>query len=68
MSAVIEIEFERECFKCYGTAAWMPDESCDACGSTGRVATDLGEKLLEFLEHQGIRPVLATIEQEGEQR
>lgn len=51
--AEIIIEFERECGKCYGTAAWMSDKKCEACNNTGRVSTELGEKLLEFLEHQG---------------
>lgn len=62
MSVEINIEFERECYKCYGTSAWMTDKSCEACRSTGRVSTELGDKLLEFLEHQGIKPT-ATKEQ-----
>lgn len=51
----VNVEFERECYKCYGSSAWMPDKICDACNNTGRVATELGEALLEFLEHQGIK-------------
>ena len=58
----IEIEFERECYKCYGTAAWMPDKQCDACGNKGKVPTELGDALLEFLERQGIKPVTSTKE------
>lgn len=52
----VNVEFERECGKCYGTSAWMPDKVCDACHSTGRIATKLGEALLEFLANQGIKP------------
>lgn len=58
----IEIEFERECYKCYGTSAWMPDKQCDACGNKGKVPTELGDALLEFLEHRGFKPVTSTKE------
>ena len=66
MSVEVNIEFERECYKCYGSSAWMTDKTCEACNSTGRIATGLGEKLLEFLEHNGIKP--ATTEQGKESR
>lgn len=58
---IIDIEFERECGKCYGTSTWMPDKSCEVCKGKGKVATELGEALLEFLERHGIKS--ATKEQ-----
>lgn len=60
----INIEFERECFKCSGTSAWMLDKSCEICGSTGRISTELGDKLLEFLEHNAIKPTPVTTKRE----
>lgn len=47
----IEIEFERECFKCGGSSRWS-GKDCGNCGNTGRVATSLGDELIEFLENQ----------------
>lgn len=52
-SVEIDIEFERECFKCYGASRYR-ESKCSICGSTGYVSTDLGDKLLEFLEHRGL--------------
>lgn len=63
MSIEVEIEFERECYKCYG-AYRSGSEPCTRCGGAGYIATELGEKLLEFLEHHGIRPPTTT--KEGE--
>ena len=64
MSVEINIEFERECYSCLGRSAYMA-EQCGTCNSTGKVPTELGQELLEFLEHQGVKPV--TI-REGEKR
>lgn len=52
MSATINIEFERECGKCYGTGGRYTGKGCERCGDTGIVPTELGERLIEFLEHQ----------------
>lgn len=60
MSVEVKIEFERECYTCLGRSAWMPSEPCETCNSTGRIATELGRDLLEFLEHQGIRSASAS--------
>lgn len=61
----INIEFERECSKCYGhgylLSATEDRKPCERCRSTGRIPTELGVELLEFLEHQGIKP--ASVEQ-----
>lgn len=51
MSVEITIEFERECYVCYGGSRWS-GKDCNRCANTGRVATELGEQLIEFLEHQ----------------
>lgn len=64
MSVEVKIEFEQECYKCYGDSAYMPDRPCDRCQSTGRVPTELGHQLLEFLERHGIKPPTTT--REGE--
>lgn len=37
----VEIEFERECYKCYGTSAWMPDKQCDRCDLVLQAARDV---------------------------
>lgn len=66
MSIEVEIEFERECYKCYGNGYLLsPTEKklCERCHGTGRAPTKLGRELLEFLEHYGIRPPTTT---EGE--
>jgi len=63
MSVEVNIEFERECYKCFGGSTWWPDRKCERCGNTGRVPTELGEKLLEFLEHHQTRT--ATTSREG---
>lgn len=52
---IIDIEFERECYKCEGSSKWS-GVKCESCSNTGKVVTELGEALLEFLEHQGIKP------------
>ena len=61
MSVEVKVEFERECSRCYGSGYLFTtksdNEPCERCRSTGRVATGLGEELLEFLEHQGFKPV-----------
>lgn len=67
MSVEINIEFERECYKCYGaSAAWLPDKTpdktCEVCHNTGQVPTELGRKLLEFLESQGFKRLTAITE------
>jgi hypothetical protein len=64
MSVEIKIEFERECGICYGRCAYMPGDKCERCNNTGRVPTELGRDLLEFLEHQGI----TTKVREGEDK
>jgi hypothetical protein len=48
----MEIEFERSCFKCYGASRYLEKE-CTICNRTGYVSTELGDKLIEFLERQG---------------
>lgn len=58
MSVEITIEFEQECHTCYGRSAWMPSEPCATCRSTGKVPTELGRDLLEFLENQGFKPAV----------
>lgn len=50
-SAEIIIEFERECYVCYGGSRWS-GQGCNRCANTGRVATSLGDQLIEFLENQ----------------
>lgn len=64
----IDIKFERECSKCYGNGYLLSAEDrkpCERCRGTGRAATELGSDLLEFLEHQGIKPAQpATPERE----
>ena len=68
MSVEVKIEFERECFKCYGSGYLLGKGDqrlrCDRCNGSGRVATELGHELLEFLEHQGIKP--ASTREDGE--
>lgn len=54
----INIEFERECGKCYGSSQWS-GVACDRCNNTGRVPTELGVELLEFLERHGIKSIAA---------
>lgn len=54
MNAEIEIEFERECYKCYGASRWS-GKPCETCLDTGRVATELGDQLMEFLKNQKVR-------------
>lgn len=61
MSVEVRIEFERECSRCYGNGYLLSVKGadrppCDRCNGSGRVATELGNELLEFLEHQGIKP------------
>lgn len=59
----MNIEFERECYKCYGGSRWS-GENCDNCANTGRVATQLGDELMEFLKNQKQREeVTASKEQ-----
>lgn len=70
MSVEVKIEFERECSKCYGSGYLLSTKEegkkpCERCHSTGRAATELGNELLEFLEHQGFKSVRTT---EGGQR
>jgi hypothetical protein len=60
MSVEVVIEFERECYKCYGTGGQYTGKGCERCDNTGRVPTELGEKLLEFLEHQKQRVLTQT--------
>jgi DnaJ-class molecular chaperone len=48
----MDIQFEHECFKCYGRGTHT-GSTCLVCDGTGRLLTDLGERLMEFLEHQG---------------
>lgn len=55
MNTDIRIEFERECYKCDGASRWIAGQQCDRCNNTGRVATELGQELLDFLEHQGFK-------------
>jgi DnaJ-class molecular chaperone len=55
MSVEIKIEFEHECYICGGRSTWTRSEPCQTCNSTGRVPTELGRNLLEFLEHQGFQ-------------
>lgn len=52
----VTIEYERECGVCHGRSAWLSDYKCENCNSTGRIPTEEGRGLLEFLEHQGFRP------------
>lgn len=52
----VNIEFEHECYKCEGSSQWS-GVVCDRCNSTGRVPTELGVELLEFLERHGIKPI-----------
>lgn len=59
MSVEVKIEFERECSRCYSNGYLLSVKGtdrplCDRCNGLGRVATELGNELLEFLEHQGI--------------
>lgn len=63
MSVEVNIEFEQQCRTCYGRSTWMTSEPCASCRSTGRVPTELGRDLLEFLEHQGFKPTLNQPEQ-----
>ncbi len=59
MSVEVNIEFERECSKCYGHGYLLSlkeKKPCERCRGTGRALTGLGNELLEFLEHQGIKP------------
>lgn len=62
MNVEINIEFEHECYKCYGTSAWMQNKTCEICHNTGQVPTELGRKLLEFLESQGFKRLTAMTE------
>lgn len=61
----LDVEFERECSQCYGHGYLLSvaedRKPCEQCRGTGRTATELGVELLEFLEHQGIKP--ASVEQ-----
>jgi DnaJ-class molecular chaperone len=56
MSVEVEIKFERECGICFGRSARTKGDICTNCNSTGRVPTQLGRDLLEFLENQGFKP------------
>lgn len=61
----INIEFECECFKCYGNGYLLSNKgtdapACERCNGSGRAATELGRELLEFLEHNGIKPSTTT--------
>lgn len=56
----MKIEFERECYVCYGGSRWA-DKDCNRCGNTGRVPTSLGDELIEFLENQKKRDAAKTV-------
>lgn len=67
MNAEVRIQFERECGECYGNGYLLTarDEikgSCPKCKGCGSIATELGQELLEFLEHQGFKPTTSTKE------
>lgn len=66
MSVEVKIEFERGCYTCYGRSAWMPSEPCATCRNTGRVPTELGRDLLEFLEHHGFTQKVSEAVSEAE--
>jgi DnaJ-class molecular chaperone len=55
MNAQIEIEFERECLMCYGRGVRLGEERCRTCDGLGHIPTELGDKLLEFLERRGLK-------------
>ena len=59
----IDIEFERECYKCYGTGGRYTGEGCEACANTGRVATSFGDELMEFLKNQKQRDAAKEAEE-----
>ena len=65
MSATITIEFERECYKCYGTGGQFTGKGCEVCGNTGYTATQLGNQLVEFLEHQRQRDEAEAARESG---
>jgi hypothetical protein len=63
MSVEVRIGFEHECYKCYGNGYLLSSSGeekkpCERCRGVGRAPTELGDELLEFLEHQGFKPVL----------
>ena len=55
MNMQIEIELERECLMCYGRGVRWGGEQCATCDGLGYVPTELGDKLLEFLERRGLK-------------
>lgn len=61
----IDIDFERECYRCDGSTRWS-GKGCEACANTGRVATSLGDELMQFLENQKRRDAAAKAREEVE--
>lgn len=70
MSIEVNIEFERECYKCYGNGYLLSSKGekkpCERCCGSGRAPTELGRELLEFLEHQGFTRKVAEAVSEAE--
>jgi reverse gyrase len=50
----MNIQFERECYKCEGDSRYS-GTNCERCLNTGKVATKLGDELMEFLKNQQVR-------------
>lgn len=47
----IELKFDAPCWSCTNGATVMPDDSgvCMICDGTGRMTTEAGDELIEFI-------------------
>lgn len=62
----VSVEFEYECLRCYGRSRYL-QEDCEQCFKTGLVPSELGEKLLEFLEHERAREAGRDVVEQGKE-
>jgi hypothetical protein len=48
--AIVE-QLDEQCWQCFeGTITSPTNQPCDLCAGTGRLLTDAGEKLLDFIK------------------